>query len=89
MRRVPQVSLVLRDLGVATSVASVMGMALFLRHFGSRVVDMVLAQVSTLVYAAALALTVYTIVDLEFPRAGIIRVDRYDQALVNQRNLMN
>ena len=44
--RVPQVSLVLRDLGVATSAASVMGIALFLRHFGSRVVDVVLAQVS-------------------------------------------
>jgi hypothetical protein len=43
---VPQVSLVLRDLGVATSAASVMGIALFLRHFGSRVVDVVLAQVS-------------------------------------------
>src|SRR5579864_6135631 len=41
--RVPQVSLVLRDLGVATSVMSI---ALFLRHFGSPVVDVVLAQVS-------------------------------------------
>jgi hypothetical protein len=44
--RVPQVSLVLRDLGVATSAASVMGIALFLRHFGSRVVDVVLTLVS-------------------------------------------
>jgi hypothetical protein len=43
----------------------------------------------TLVFAAALALTVYTIIDFEFPRVGIIRVDRYDQALVNQRNSMN
>ena len=43
----------------------------------------------TLVFAAALALTVYTIIDLEFPRVGIIRVDRYDQALVKQRNSMN
>ncbi len=43
----------------------------------------------TLVFAAALALTIYTIIDLEFPRVGIIRVDRYDQALVNQRNSMN
>jgi hypothetical protein len=43
----------------------------------------------TLVYAAALTLTVYTIIDLEFPRVGIIRIDRYDQALVNQRNSMN
>jgi hypothetical protein len=43
----------------------------------------------TLVFAAALTLTVYTIIDLEFPRVGIIRVDRYDQALVNQRKSMN
>ena len=41
--RVPQVSLILRDLGVATSAMSI---AFFLRHFGSRVVDMALAQVS-------------------------------------------
>jgi hypothetical protein len=34
------------------------------------------------------SLTIYTIIDLEFPRIGIIRVDRYDQALVNQRNSM-
>ena len=43
----------------------------------------------TIVYATALTLTVYTIIDLEFPRAGIIRVDRYDQALVDLRNSMN
>lgn len=43
----------------------------------------------TLVYAVALTITLYTIVDLEFPRLGIIRIDRYDQALVNQRNSMN
>jgi hypothetical protein len=43
----------------------------------------------TAVFAAALTLTVYVIVDLEFPRVGIIRIDRYDQALVNQRNSMN
>ena len=43
----------------------------------------------TLVYAIALTVTVYTIIDLEFPRFGIIRIDRYDQALVDQRNSMN
>jgi len=43
----------------------------------------------TLVYAAALTITVYTIIDLEFPRIGIIRVDRYDQTLIDQRNSMN
>lgn len=43
----------------------------------------------TFVYAAALAVTIYTIVDLEFPRFGIIRIDRYDQTLVDTRNGMN
>jgi hypothetical protein len=43
----------------------------------------------TVVFALALTLTVYTIIDLEFPRAGILRIDRYDQALVDQRNSMN
>jgi hypothetical protein len=43
----------------------------------------------TLVYAAALTVTIYTIIDLEFPRVGIIRVDRYDRALLDQRKSMN
>ena len=43
----------------------------------------------TLVYAIALTVTVYTIIDLEYPRFGLIRIDRYDQTLVNQRNSMN
>jgi len=43
----------------------------------------------TLVYAVALTVTVYTIIDLEYPRFGLIRIDRYDQTLVNQRNSMN
>jgi hypothetical protein len=43
----------------------------------------------TLVYAAALSVTVYTILDLEFPRVGVIRVDRYDQTLIDQRTSMN
>ena len=46
--RVPQVSLVLRDLKVATPAASIMCIALFLPHFGSPVVHGVLAQVSQL-----------------------------------------
>ncbi|MGC2163236.1 MAG: hypothetical protein WA634_15090 [Silvibacterium sp.] len=42
----------------------------------------------TLVYAVALTITLYTIMDLEFPRFGLVRVDRYDQALVKQRDSM-
>jgi hypothetical protein len=44
--RVPQVSLVLGDLGVAKSAASVIMYRRFRRHFGKRIAGVVLAQVS-------------------------------------------
>jgi hypothetical protein len=34
-------------------------------------------------FAAILALAVYVILDLEFPRLGLIRVEAFDQALVD------
>ncbi|WP_446744256.1 bestrophin-like domain [Silvibacterium acidisoli] len=43
----------------------------------------------TIVYALALTITISVIVDLEYPRAGLIRVDRYDQMLIQQRSSMN
>ena len=45
-RLVPQVWLVLRDLRVAKSGASLIMYCRFCRHFGSRVAEVVLAQVS-------------------------------------------
>jgi hypothetical protein len=42
----------------------------------------------TLVFAAVIAVSVYVIVDLEFPRFGFIRVDDFDQALVALRATM-
>jgi len=42
----------------------------------------------TTVFAAILSLTVYVIVDLEFPRLGLIRVDAADQVLVELRQSM-
>ena len=36
-------------------------------------------------FALALTITVYVIVDLEYPRLGFIRVDSFDQLLVNLR----
>jgi hypothetical protein len=36
-------------------------------------------------FAAVMALTVYVIMDLEFPRLGLIRVDAFDQVLVDLR----
>ncbi|NTV56720.1 MAG: DUF4239 domain-containing protein, partial [Deltaproteobacteria bacterium] len=35
-----------------------------------------------LCFALIIALTVYVILDIEFPRLGLIRVDAFDQALV-------
>ena len=42
----------------------------------------------TVVFAAILSLTVYVIVDLEFPRLGLIRVDAADQTLIDLRKSM-
>ena len=43
----------------------------------------------TLGFAAIIALAVYVIVDLEYPRLGIIRVDAADQFLVELRASMD
>ena len=40
-------------------------------------------------FAAIMALAVYVILDLEYPRLGFIRVDAFDQALVELRQSMN
>jgi hypothetical protein len=40
-------------------------------------------------FAAAMALAVYVILDLEFPRLGLIRVAAFDQALLDLRQGMN
>ncbi|MEN9674207.1 MAG: hypothetical protein RIS76_103 [Verrucomicrobiota bacterium] len=39
-------------------------------------------------FAAALAITVYVILDMEYPRLGLIRVDAFDQVLVELRQGM-
>jgi hypothetical protein len=38
-----------------------------------------------LAFAAILTLTIYVIIDMEFPRMGLIRVDSFDQALLEVR----
>ena len=40
-------------------------------------------------FALMLAATVYVILDLEFPRIGVIRIDAMDQVLVDLRQSMN
>ena len=42
----------------------------------------------TWVFAVILSLTFYVIIDLEFPRLGIIRVDAADQVMVDLRTSM-
>lgn len=42
-----------------------------------------------LAFAAVMSLTVYVIVDLEFPRFGLIRVDTSDQVLLELRQSMD
>ena len=39
-----------------------------------------------IIYAAAVSITVYTIVDLDSPRSGLIRVNAADKALLDLRN---
>jgi hypothetical protein len=41
-----------------------------------------------LAYAAVMAMTVYVILDLEFPRLGLIRIDTADQVMVELRQGM-
>ena len=39
-------------------------------------------------FAAIISLTIYVILDMEYPRRGFIRIDAIDQVLVNQRASM-
>ena len=45
--------------------------------------------IHTVGFALVLTNTVYVIVDMEYPRMGFIRVDSFDQALVDVRATMN
>jgi hypothetical protein len=40
-------------------------------------------------FATAMSLSVFVILDLEFPRAGWIREDAFDQSLIDLRQTMN
>ena len=41
-----------------------------------------------LIVAATMSLTLYVILDLEYPRLGLIRIDAADQTLIDLRRLM-
>jgi hypothetical protein len=43
----------------------------------------------TIAFAAIVSLATYLILDLEYPRLGLLRVDAFDQALVELRHSMN
>lgn len=46
------------------------------------------SRIHGVAFAAILALTVYVIVDIEYPRLGLIRVSEFDRVLVDVRNAM-
>jgi hypothetical protein len=41
-----------------------------------------------LIFAATMTITLYVILDLEYPRLGLIRIDEADQTLIELRKLM-
>jgi hypothetical protein len=45
--------------------------------------------IHTLGFAVIMATTVYVILDLEFPRLGMIRIDDFDRILIELRQSMN
>jgi hypothetical protein len=45
--------------------------------------------IHTISFAAVMSITVYVIMDIEFPRLGLIRVDTADRLLVDLRQSMN
>ena len=40
-------------------------------------------------FVVILAITYYVIVDLEYPRLGVMRVNNYDRLIVQTRNSMD
>jgi hypothetical protein len=45
--------------------------------------------IHTVAFVAIMSLTIFVILDLKFPRMGLIRVDAADKALVELRKSMN
>jgi hypothetical protein len=39
-------------------------------------------------FALVIAVAVFVILDIEYPRAGLIRIDTFDQALIDLRQSM-
>jgi hypothetical protein len=42
-----------------------------------------------LIYAATVSLTIYTVVDLDFPGFGVIQLDTAEKAMVDVRESMH
>jgi hypothetical protein len=47
------------------------------------------SRLHVVLFAAITAFTIFVIFDMEYPRLGLIRVDQFDQVLVDQRLSMN
>jgi hypothetical protein len=44
--------------------------------------------VHMLIFAGTLAITLYVVTDMEFPRLGLIRIDDFDHFLIDVHNQM-
>ncbi len=47
------------------------------------------SRLHVLAFAVILSTSIYLILDIEYPRLGLIRVDQFDQALLDLRATMN
>lgn len=75
----PIVFLMLYGLALASALLAGYGMAAA-RHRG---------WLHMIAFAAVMAIAVYVILDIEFPRLGLIRVDSFDRALAEVRDSIN
>jgi hypothetical protein len=72
----------------------ILGLLVFLSSLGALLAGDTLAYqgrrnpLHTVLFALAIASTVYVIIDLEYPRAGLITVGAPDRAMVELRNLV-
>ena len=73
---------------------------IFVMLFGFALISSVLAggsltptnrinRINVLAFAAVMAIAVYVILDLEYPRLGLIRVDAFDRFLIGVRTMMH
>lgn len=74
----PIIFVLLATLALVCSLLAGFGMA----EAGSR------SWIHVVAFAVVLTITIYVIIDMEYPRVGLIRIEKFDQALVDVRSSM-